>query len=128
MANLTLRLNPAEVFIVAATDQVRELTEYGTDVRQKRSGVNLIQFSALVLSAGSTLGVIPVTTSERDLEVLASGLMLTVSGLVEATFSGTDSNYGLRTTLYAQSAEPTPVNAWSVLSETVRRAAQVAAK
>ena len=128
MANLSLRLSPGEVFLVVGDGRVRELTEYGTDIRQTRAGKNLIGFSALALYGVDTLGVIQVTTSERDVEALVPGVMLTVSGVVEATFAGTDANYGLRTSLYAEIVEPTAVNGWAVLRETVRRATQVAAK
>lgn len=128
MASQKVKLHVNGLVVVATGDSLRQLTVFDSEERQVRNGRPLISLQALVIDDGDSLGVVTVQTSERDLPGLASGVVLAVRGRADITTSGTRDEWGLRSTVYIEELEPTQVNAWSVLTETVRRAAQAAAK
>lgn len=116
------------VIILAGDNRVRQLTEWDSDVRQKRNGQPLISLQAEVVVLGRSQGIVTVQTSERDLSDVQPGQVLLVRGSADLTNSGTKDDYGLRTVFYAEHLEPIQVNAWSVVTEAVRRATQAATK
>lgn len=128
MASQKVKLHVNELVIVATGDSVRQLTVFDSEERQVRNGRPLISLQALVIDDGDSLGVVTVQTSERDLPGLASGMVLTPRGRADFTAAGTRDEWGLRSTVYVEDLEPTPVNAWTALTEIVRRASQAAAK
>jgi hypothetical protein len=127
MANQVIPVAPQDLVVVASGGDIRELTVYGSeDEKQKRNGAELVQLRATVLLHGKTLGEVAFQTSKADFAAINSGDVLIASGEVDVKFAGTNDDWGLRTTVYAQGVHATGVNAWGVVTDAVKRAQQAA--
>jgi hypothetical protein len=127
MANQVIPVAPQDLIVVASGGDIRELTVFGSeDEKQLRNGSELVQLRATVLLRGQTLGEVAFQTSKADFASISSGDVLLASGEVDVKFAGTNDDWGLRTTVYAQAVHSAGVNAWGAVSEAVKRAQQAA--
>jgi hypothetical protein len=128
MANQIIPVAPQDLIIIASGSEVRALTVFGSeDTKQMRNGVELVQLRATVLLRGQTLGEVALQTSKADFSSITSGDILMASGEGDVKFAGTNDDWGLRVTVYAQVVHPSGINAWTVAADAIKNR-QAAAK
>ncbi|POH68956.1 hypothetical protein C3B61_03385 [Cryobacterium zongtaii] len=125
MANQIIPFAPQDLIIIASGSEIRELTVFGSEEKQTRNGTELVQLRATVLLHGRTLGEVALQTAKSDFEAVHSGDVLVASGEGDIKFAGTNDDWGLRTTVYAQTVRKTGINAWDAVADAVKRAQPV---